>query len=73
MQALQIRGTVTRSGRGTVEVVYLICSVPMTEVAPAQVAAWIRWHWTIENRVHWVREVTFDEDRCTIKPGPLHR
>lgn len=69
VQALQIRRTITRSGRRTVEVVYLICSVPMTEVAPAQVAAWIRGHWTIENRVHWVRDVTFDEDRCTIRTG----
>lgn len=29
----------------------------------------VRNHWTIENRVHWVRDVTFDEDRCRIRKG----
>ncbi len=28
-----------------------------------------RAHWTIENRLHWVRDVTFDEDRCRIRKG----
>jgi hypothetical protein len=28
-----------------------------------------RGHWTIENRLHWVRDVTFDEDRCRIRKG----
>ena len=28
-----------------------------------------RGHWGIENRTHWVRDVTFDEDRCQIRTG----
>jgi hypothetical protein len=28
-----------------------------------------RAHWTIENRLPWVRDVTFDEDRCRIRKG----
>ncbi|KHJ73622.1 ISAs1 family transposase [Rhodococcus sp. Chr-9] len=68
-QVLQVRRTVTRNGRKSVEVVYLITSMPMTCAAPAQVAAWIRGHWGIENRLHWVRDVTFDEDRCAIRTG----
>jgi predicted transposase YbfD/YdcC len=29
----------------------------------------LRGHWGIENRLHWVRDVTFDEDRCPIRSG----
>ena len=31
--------------------------------------ALLRGHWGIENRLHWVRDVTFDEDRCPIRTG----
>lgn len=27
----------------------------------------VRGHWEIENRLHWVRDVTFDEDRSQIR------
>lgn len=37
--------------------------MPMVSAAPLQVAAWVRGHWAIENRLHCVRDVTFDEDR----------
>ena len=39
--------------------VYLICSLPMTDAQPEVVAAWIQGHWGIENRLHWVRDVVF--------------
>jgi len=29
----------------------------------------MRGHWSIENKLHWVRDVTFDEDRCQIRTG----
>jgi hypothetical protein len=28
-----------------------------------------RGHWSIENRLHYVRDVTFDEDRSTVRKG----
>ena len=30
-----------------------------------------RWrgHWSIENGLHWVRDVTFGEDKCQVKLG----
>ena len=26
-------------------------------------------HWAIENRLHYVRDVTFSEDRCRVRSG----
>lgn len=72
-QVLQVRRTVTRSGRKSVEVVYLITSMPMAATHPSQVAAWVRGHWAIENRLHWVRDATFDEDRSTVRTGTAPR
>ena len=60
---------VSATGARTVEVVYAICSLPFEQARPAMIATWLRQHWGIENRVHWVRDVTFDEDRCTVRTG----
>jgi predicted transposase YbfD/YdcC len=52
-QVAQLRRTVTRKGKKTVEVVYLITSD--RDADPATLAAWVRSHWEIENKLHWVR------------------
>jgi len=51
-QVAQLRRTVTKNGRKTVEVVYLITSDCSAD--PATLAAGARSHWEIENRLHWV-------------------
>jgi len=52
-QVAQLRRTVVKKGKKTVEVVYLITSD--REAGPATLAAWVRGHWEIENKLHWVR------------------
>ena len=42
---------------------------PESSPTPEQLAAWIRGHWSIENKIHWVRDVTYDEDRSQIRTG----
>lgn len=44
-------------------------SLAPTQASPARLLALVRAHWTIENRLHWVRDVTFDEDRSQIRRG----
>jgi len=51
------------------ETVYGITSLLPAQASPAQLLALVRAHWTIENRLHWVRDVTFDEDRSQIRRG----
>jgi len=43
-------------------VVYAITSLSFQQTRPARLADLIRGHWTIENGLHWVRDVTFAED-----------
>ena len=68
-QIAQLRRTVTRNGKKTIEVVYLITSADHQAAPPATLAAWVRGHWGIENRLHWVRDVTYDEDRSQVRTG----
>jgi len=68
-QIIQLRRTRTIKGRKTIEVVYAICSLDMIAAPPATVATWIQGHWGIENALHWVRDVTFDEDRHQLRTG----
>jgi len=68
-QVAQVRRTVTRNGKKTVEVVYLITSADARAACPTTLAAWVQGHWGIENRLHYVRDVTFDEDRSQVRTG----
>ena len=45
------------------EIAYAITSLTPNQADAAQLAGYIRKHWHIENRLHWVRDVTYDEDR----------
>jgi len=58
-----------RKGETSVETSYLITSLSPEQATPAQLLSLARGHWSIENKLHWVRDVTFDEDRCQIRTG----
>lgn len=71
-QAIQIRRRRRRLDQPrqfTTETVYAITDLRVHQAKPGQLAAWIRGHWSIENKVHWVRDVTYDEDRSQIRTG----
>jgi len=55
--------------RTRVEVAYAITSLPPERATAA--ALLVRWraHWHIENRLHWVRDVTLGEDASAIHLG----
>ena len=70
-QVAQLRRTVTKEGKKTVEVVYLITSD--RDAGPGALAAWVRSHWEIENRLHraseTLRRSATLRPRCGYGPG----
>jgi predicted transposase YbfD/YdcC len=69
VQVLQLTRK-TRRHRGDrlhTEIVYAVTSLSATDAHPDQIATWLRGHWAIENRLHYVRDVSFDEDRSQTR------
>ena len=51
------------------ETAYGITSLKPEQAGSKEILQWVRGHWRIENSLHWVRDVTFDEDRSQIRTG----
>jgi len=51
----------------TEETVYGITSLSPQKAAPSRILLLNRGHWGIENSLHYVRDVTFNEDRSSIR------
>ncbi len=59
------------TGKERVEVVYGVTSLRPAQATPERLLALVRGQWQIENKSHWVRDVTFDEDRSQVRCGNL--
>jgi len=57
------------SRRWQAETVHAITDLTFDQTTPAELADAARAHWGIENRLHWVRDVTFAEDLSQIRTG----
>lgn len=71
VQVLQLTRTVTdrKTTKTHTEVVYAVTSLSIADATAAQVAGWLRGHWAIENKLHWVRDVTYAEDHSQVRTG----
>jgi predicted transposase YbfD/YdcC len=62
---------IQKTGQERVEVVYGVTSLNPERATPERVLDLVRGHWHIENKSHWVRDVTFDEDRSQVRCGSI--
>jgi predicted transposase YbfD/YdcC len=70
-QVIQVTRKVRDLGtrRWRTVVVYAVTSLTFAQANPARLADLIRGHWTIENGLHQVRDVTFAEDASQVRTG----
>jgi len=55
--------------KATRETVYAVTSLTAEQAQPAELAAYIRGHWRVENKLHWVRDVSMGEDLSRVRTG----
>ena len=60
-----------KTGQERAEVVYGVTSLSPEQADPGRLLELVRGHWGIENKSHWVRDVTFDEDRSQVRRGNI--
>ena len=72
-QVCEIARTVTikRTGQARRETVYGSTSLPLQRAAATRLLSLVRQHWAIENKSHWVRDVTYDADRAQVPCGSI--
>jgi predicted transposase YbfD/YdcC len=68
-QAVRITRTRTIKGKTSREMAYLVVSLPAEHASPADLGTWTRSEWHIENRVHYIRDVTLREDAHQARTG----
>jgi hypothetical protein len=68
-QVGRLEKAVTVGGRTTVEARCIVTSVPRAQAGAATLLAWTRGHWAVENKLHYVRDVTMGEDANRTRAG----
>lgn len=61
--------TEIKTGKTTTHVRFAVTSLPRSMVSLPQLELLWRRHWTIENQLHHVRDVSFGEDHCQVHTG----
>jgi predicted transposase YbfD/YdcC len=62
---------IPKTGEVRAETVYGVTSLASHQATPSRLLQLVRGHWQIENQSHWVRDVTFDEDRSQVRCGHI--
>ncbi len=73
-QAFKLTRRTVRLSTGEIreDTLYGLTSLPSEQASPEDLLTFIQQHWTIENKLHWVKDVTLDEDRCQLRTASTH-
>ena len=59
--------------RTSKEIIHGIVSVDADQASPQHLNHYARGHWAVEDRLHWIRDVTFHEDDSQLRTGTAPR
>lgn len=59
--------------RTSKEIIHGIVSLDAGQATPEHLNHYARGHWTVENRLHWIGDVTFHEDDSQLRTGTAPR
>lgn len=68
-QIIRLKRDRTIKGETKIQTTYLITSLLPSEADAVALLTFNRSYWDIENRLHWVRDVTFGEDHSQVRSG----
>lgn len=72
-QVFLVERKITEGGQTTYQAVLHVTSLTAQLAIPADLLAYVRAYWTIENQAHWVRDVTYGEDASRVRTGNAPR
>ncbi len=59
--------------RTSKQIIHGIVSAPAEQAGPDHLNYYARGHWCVENHLHWIRDVTFGEDKSRLRTGTSPR
>jgi len=64
-----LEGNLVAGRKTTEEIAFGLTSLSVAEASPQRLLSLVRGEWEIENRLHYVRDMTYDEDRSQVRKG----
>jgi predicted transposase YbfD/YdcC len=64
-----LQANVVKGRKSTQEIAFGLTSLSAAAASPDRLLALNRGQWEIENRLHYVRDMTYDEDRSQVRKG----